>query len=98
MGVEWCGEPGGSPGSQEEGGDADCSQDRNSLARIPVAKRHGETWFPPRTQAEGERCSQTECGGGVLVRADGQGEGGLASPPRGVRDGVNQMRRLVPAT
>src|SRR5205809_1187496 len=38
-------------------GRADFSQDRNSLPRIPVAEKRGETRFPPRTRADGERCS-----------------------------------------
>src|SRR2546429_8746360 len=57
--VKGCGEPGGSPRTREEGGRAEFSQDRNSLARIPVAEMRGETWFPPQTRAGGERCHET---------------------------------------
>ena len=45
--MEGYGEPGGSPRFREEGGGAEFAQDRNSLARIPVAEMRGETWFPP---------------------------------------------------
>src|SRR5207247_4408701 len=53
------GEPGGSPRTREEGDRAEFSQDRNSLARIPVAEMRGETWIPPQTRAGGERCHET---------------------------------------
>src|SRR5947199_3132067 len=54
--MEGYGEPGGSPRFREEGGGAEFAQDRNSLARIPVAEMRAETWFPPRTRAEAQRC------------------------------------------
>src|SRR6266516_7803940 len=57
--VEGRGEPGGSPRSREEGGCTEFAQDRNSLARIPVAELRGETWFPPQTRGGGERRHET---------------------------------------
>src|SRR5205823_13663345 len=57
--VEGCGEPGGSPRFLKGGGRTWFAQDRNSLARIPVAEMRGETWFHPQTRAGGERCHET---------------------------------------